>query len=94
LATTGLIHGDFNADKGPVETRVRVIKEVVHKSLYVVDERAVADAIVLRAMAKLVIAEPCFRTEPRELQVRSFRPNRDARSFRLCSSPRMHRVGH
>jgi hypothetical protein len=71
-----------------------VIREVVHKSLYVVDERVVADAIVLRAMAKQVIPEPCFRTELRGREVRSFRPNRDARSFRLCTSSRMHRVGH
>lgn len=71
-----------------------MIREVVHKSLYVVDERAVADAIVLRAMAKQVIPEPCFRTELRGREVRSFRPNRDARSFRLCTSSRMHSVSH
>jgi hypothetical protein len=45
-------------------------------------------------MAKQVIPEPCCRTELRGREVRSFRPNRDARSFRLCTSSRMHRVGH
>jgi hypothetical protein len=75
-----------------VESRVRVIRQVIDKSLYVVDERAIADAILVRALARQVIAEPCFRTDGRESQVRSFRPARDARSFRLCSSSRMNRV--
>jgi hypothetical protein len=77
-----------------VEFRVRVIREVVDKSLYVIDERAVADAIVFRAMAKHLIPEQSVRTAPNGQEVRSFRPNRDARSFRLCSSSRMRRVAH
>jgi hypothetical protein len=35
----------------------------------VVDERAVAEAIVLRAMARLVIAEPSFRSATRDPRI-------------------------
>lgn len=77
-----------------MEFRVRVIREVVDKSLYVIDAVAVADAIVFRAMAKHLIPEQSFQTELRARQVRSFRPNRDARSFRLCGSSRMRRVAY
>ena len=59
-----------------------------------VDERAVADAIMLRSMARLVIPEQPFRSAAREPRIRSFRREREARSFRLCTTPRLRHVGH
>jgi hypothetical protein len=82
------------ADKSRVETRVTVLRQLVRDSLYAVDERAIADAIVLRARARMLIAAPSFRSEVRRPPVRSFRRNRDARSFRLIGSPRLRHVDH
>jgi hypothetical protein len=45
----------------------------------VVDERAVADAIVARAMVRQAGAEPPFRGGQRERQIRSFRRDPEAR---------------
>lgn len=77
-----------------MEARVRTLKEVIDKSLYVVDERDVASAIVLRAMSKSLVPLPAFRPADRELQVRSFRRTREARSFRLCGAPGERRAVH
>ena len=77
-----------------MESRVRTIQQVIRESMYVVDERAVADAIMLRAMARVMIAEPSFRSELRGPVGRSFRRDRDARSFRLCGSSPLQRVSH
>jgi hypothetical protein len=60
----------------------------------VVDERAVADAIMLRAMTRLVVADQAFRSTVQEPRLRSFRPNRDARSFRLAGPPRLRHISH
>jgi hypothetical protein len=60
----------------------------------VVDERAVADAIMLRAMTRLVVAEQSFRSTLPESRPRSFRRDRGARSFRLTGSPRLRHIGH
>jgi hypothetical protein len=62
--------------------------------MYVVDERAVADAVVLRARMRLVVGEQSFRSEDRGPVARSFRRDRDARSFRLAGSARQRRVYH
>jgi hypothetical protein len=62
-------------------------------SLYRVDERAVADAIVTRMMLRHTMPEVSFRSDGRGPPVRSFRRDRDARSFRLMGSPRT-RVHH
>lgn len=62
--------------------------------MYVVDERAVADAILLRARVRVTLGEQAFRSEHRGPQIRSFRRDRDARSFRLNGNARLHRVHH
>ena len=69
-----------------------MLKQLVRESLYVVDNVAVADAIVLRAMLRRTVPEPSSRSERRNSQARSFRRDRDARSFRLSHGPhvRMH----
>ncbi len=77
-----------------MDSRVRVLKELISSSLYVADDFDVAEAIMLRAMAKRVIAEPSFRSECRLMPPRSFRRDRDARSFRLAGSSRLRRVSH
>ena len=71
------------ADSAGVENRVRVLKEMVEGSLYVVDERAVAEAIVARAAVRQAVAVTELRAEQRMRRIRSFRRTREARSFRL-----------
>jgi len=62
--------------------------------MYVVDERAVADAILLRARMRVTLGEQTFRSEHRCPQVRSFRRDRSARSFRLTGSAQLRRAYH
>jgi hypothetical protein len=81
------VHGD--ADNGHVRESARVLKQLIAQCLYHVDERAVADAIVARAMVRQTVPEVSFRSEHRGTHVRSFRRDRDARSFRLAGAPRM-----
>jgi hypothetical protein len=71
------------ADARSVQPRIRLLREMVRDSLYVVDERAVADAIFARALVRHAVAAPELRSERRDPPVRSFRRTRDARSFRL-----------
>lgn len=68
--------------------RGNVIRELLGESLYVIDEGAIAEAMVMRATARFVVPELAFRTDDRGPQIRSFRVHRDARSFRLSSSRR------
>lgn len=77
-----------------MQSRTSVIRELVQKSLYAVDESTVAEAILLRARTKAVVAEPSFRTELCGPRIRSFRPDRNARSFRLTGTARLRRVYH
>jgi hypothetical protein len=67
--------------------RVKVLKELVAGGHYVVDEGDVADAMLLRSRAALVLPDLTFRCTASEAppapKVRSFRPHRGARSFRL-----------
>lgn len=69
--------------------RVRVLKELVSDGLYVVDDVAVADALLLRAMTRHLLPDVTFRGTPRPApEVRSFRPHRGVRSFRLTRPER------
>jgi hypothetical protein len=65
------------------------LKQLIAESLYHVDERAVAEAILARAVVRQTMPEVSFRSEHRGPLVRSFRRERDARSFRLAGS-RLH----
>jgi hypothetical protein len=69
-----------------VQARVQVLRKLLRESMYVVDEREVADAILLRALLRHTVPEPSFRSEHRGRHVRSFRRDRDARSFRLSGN--------
>jgi hypothetical protein len=76
--------------------RVKLLKELVNDGLYVIDETAVADAVVLRAMTRRMLPEVTFRGTPRpQPEVRSFRPHRGGRSFKLIRAQRrpVHRGG-
>ena len=69
--------------------RVKVLKELVNDELYVIDDVAVADAILLRSMTRHMLPDVAFRGSPRpEPEVRSFRPHRGAKSFRLTRAER------
>lgn len=69
--------------------RVRLLKELVGDGMYVIDDVAVADAVLLRSMTRHMLPDVAFRGTPRpEPEVRSFRPHRGARSFRLTRSQR------
>jgi hypothetical protein len=81
------------ADKASVRERARVLRQLIAGSLYQVDERAVAQAIVARVMLRRTMPEVSFRSGERGPPVRSFRRERDARSFRLMGAPRP-RVHH
>jgi hypothetical protein len=74
--------------------RVKLLKDLVHDELYVIDEAAVADAVLLRSMTRHMLPDVTFRATPRPVaQVRSFRPHRGAKSFKLSRAQRrpMHR---
>ena len=75
--------------------RVKLLKELVNSELYVIDEVAVADAVLLRSMTRHLLPDVAFRGTPRpEPEVRSFRPHRGAKSFRLTRGERrpLHRA--
>ena len=69
--------------------RVKLLKELVDDGLYVVADVAVADAVLLRSMTRHMLPDVTFRgnSKPRP-QVRSFRPHRGAKSFRLTRAER------
>lgn len=76
--------------------RVKLLKELVNDKLYVIDEAAVAHAVLLRSMTRHMLPQVTFRGTPRPApEVRSFRPHRGAKSFRLTRAQRRpaHRSG-
>ena len=69
--------------------RVQVLKQLVTDGHYVIDEVAVAEAVVLRARARRMLPDVTFRSAPSGAsQVRSFRPLDRAQSFRLTRGER------
>jgi hypothetical protein len=72
--------------------RAQLLRQLVLDSQYVVDERLVASAIVVRVMARRMVPQAEFRNDAPDPQVRSFRPSKHARSFRPCNLP-THRDG-
>jgi len=53
--------------------RVRLLAQLISESLYVVDERAVADAMLARAAVRATVAESEISTRQRPLERRSLR---------------------
>lgn len=78
-----------------MNARTKILKELVRDSHYVVEPHAVAEAILVRAAAQRVLPDITFRGAPGPPLVRSFRPHRGARSFRLTRGERRppHRAG-
>lgn len=68
--------------------RAKVIRQLVRESQYVVDPRAVAEAMIVRSAAQRILPGVTFRETSASGQVRSFRPHRGARSFRLTRAER------
>lgn len=72
-----------------VNPRVKILKQLVRDGHYVIDERAIAEAILVRSMARRMLPDVTFRGAPRAAPlVRSFRPHRWTRSFRLTRAER------
>jgi hypothetical protein len=69
-----------------MQRQIQLIQQLVRDSQYAIDATAVADAILLRAKARHTVVGTTFRNDPRAPQVRSFRPSRQARSFRPCNA--------
>jgi hypothetical protein len=57
---------------------------LIEDSLYVVDERAIAEAILARQRVHATVAAPQFRSSERALEARWFRRGRSARGFRFA----------
>jgi hypothetical protein len=74
--------------------RSRVLRQLIADSLYVVDEGAVADAILLRTRARATLPDVVFPNDRNPSSLRSFRLEHEARSFRLggrARSRQLHR---
>jgi hypothetical protein len=70
--------------------RTALLKQLIADGTYPVDEVAVAEAIVVRAAARRAVPDVAFRCAAHQVkqQIRSFRPHRGARSFRLARAER------
>jgi hypothetical protein len=69
--------------------RVKILKQLVADEHYVIDEPTVASAMMLRSMALRMLPDVTFRSVPcPQPEVRSFRPHRGAKSFRLSRAER------
>ena len=67
-----------------MNSRIKVLKQLVQDGHYVVDEPAIADAMLLRSIALRTLPDVSFRSgAARSPQIRSFRRHPAARSFRL-----------
>lgn len=75
-----------------MNARIQLLKQLLDDDIYVIDEGAVAAAIVLRMRVRRSLPDVMFRDPPppgaRAPRVRSFRPHPDARSFRLTRMTR------
>ncbi|HEY7953429.1 MAG TPA: hypothetical protein VID70_10620 [Solirubrobacteraceae bacterium] len=71
-----------------MQRQIQLLRQLVLDSQYAVDAACVADAILTRAAMRRAILGVTFRNDPRgaPAPVRSFRPSRQARSFRPCNA--------
>jgi hypothetical protein len=69
-------------------SRAALIKQLVEDGSYPLDEAAIAQAIVVRSMARSVVPDLAFHSPPPKARVRSFRHHSGARSFRLARAER------
>jgi hypothetical protein len=68
--------------------RTALLKQLVEDGSYPLDEAAIADAILVRCMARRVLPQIAFRAAAPKPPVRSFRHHSGARSFRLARAER------
>jgi hypothetical protein len=73
--------------------RTRLLRQLIEDSLYVVDERLVAEAILLRTQARTELPGITFPND-RGAPMRSFRLEHDARSFQLGGRTRSRQLHH
>lgn len=71
-----------------------MLQQLIADSFYAVDERLVADAILLRTHTRATLAGVQFRNDRNAPSVRSFRLGNEARSFRLGGRPRSRQLHH
>jgi len=71
-----------------MNARVAVLRQLISESSYPIDEASVAEAIIVRAMARRAIPDLAFRDPPSKPRVRSFRHHAGVRSFRLARPDR------
>lgn len=69
-----------------MQRQIQLLRQLVLDSQYAVDPTSVADAILMRGATRRAVLGTTFRNDPRAPQVRSFRPSRQARSFRPCNA--------
>jgi len=73
--------------------RTKTLKQLVSQQSYPIDESAIAEAIIVRCMARHTVPGIVFHAAPPKPPIRSFRPHR-GRSFRLArtdhAEPRRH----
>ncbi len=78
-----------------MRSRLRLLRQLLADGMYTVDENAVANAIVARAVVRLTIPESPFYNALRGSHAaRSFRRDPSARSFRLARSSSLRRALH
>jgi len=70
-----------------MNSRTATLKQLVDQSSYPIDEAAIAEAIVVRSLARRAVPDVVFQAPPPKPRVRSFRPHR-GRSFRLARPER------
>lgn len=66
----------------------QTIRQLVDRSLYAIDEHALAEAIIARAITRRLAPGTIYRNDTRPERVRSFRRSQAARSFRPCDTRR------
>jgi hypothetical protein len=69
-----------------MQRQIQLLRQLVLDSQYAVDPTSVADAILVRAATRRAVLGTSFRNDVRAAPVRSFRPSRQARSFRPCNA--------
>jgi hypothetical protein len=73
-----------------VNTHQKALRQLISDGMYVVDEQAVAAAILARASVHATVAAASFKSDVTPPLVRSFRRDPGARSFRLQRSHALH----
>lgn len=69
-----------------MQRQIQLLRQLISDAQYAVDPAAVAEAILMRSTARRGVSGMAFRNDIRAAPVRSFRPSRQARSFRPCNA--------